>query len=105
MRFRITDHNLTIQLFADEVTACVSEIVRLLVRHYTRKVYLSTELQPFKPTNSALIVVGPDDLPSNFLQSFRLILDSGELVVVSGQLRFGREQWRRFAARLKTRTT
>jgi hypothetical protein len=105
MRFKATNENLTIQLSADEVAACVSKIVRMFVPHYTRKVYLFAKQQPFEFADSGLVVVVPEDLPSNFLQSFRLILRPGELVVVSGQLRFTREQWRNFAAQLESLAT
>jgi len=102
MRFKATNENLTIQVSADEIADCVRRVVRLLVPHHARKVYLfSDQEKPFEINETGLALVGPKDLPSNFLQSFRLIVRPGELVVVSGQSRFTREQWRDFATHLE----
>jgi hypothetical protein len=102
MRFNATTHNLTIQVSANEIAGYVRRAVRLLVPKHTRKVYLFTEPdQPFEMDEPGLAVVGPKDLPANFLQRFRLILRPGELIVVSGQSRFTREQWRDLATKLK----
>jgi hypothetical protein len=106
MRFKATTENLTIQVASDEVAACVRGVVRMLVPRHARKVYLVVEEEqepPLEIQEPGLARVAPADLPSNFLKSFRLILDSGELVVVSGQNRFTREQWHDFAARLDAR--
>jgi hypothetical protein len=101
MRFKATTENLTIGLAADEIAECVSRVVRLLVPHYTRKVYLLVEPElPLRFAETGMVLVGPKGLPSNFLTSFRMILRSDELVVVSGQLGFTRKQWRDFAAKL-----
>jgi hypothetical protein len=106
MRFKATNENLTIQLAAKEITECVSRAFRLLVPHYTRKVYLLVEHKgQFESAESGLVVVGPGDLPSNFWQSFRLILRQGELIVVSAPLRFTREQWRDIATQLEAHAT
>ena len=102
MRFKATNENLTIQISADKIAECVRGVVRLLVPRHARKVYLFAEqAQPFEIDEAGLALVGPKDLPSNFLQSFRLILRPGELVVVSGPRRFTSDQWRDFATRLE----
>ena len=102
MRFKATNENLTIQVSNDEIAECVRRVVRLLVPHHTRKVYLFAEQeQQLEMHETGLAFVGPKDLPSNFLQSFRLILRPCEVVVVSGQSHFTRNQWRDFATHLE----
>jgi hypothetical protein len=102
MRFKATNNNLQIQVSGGEIADCVRRVVRLLVPRHTRKVYLYAEQKPpFQIDEAGLALVGPNDLPSNFLLSFRLLLYPGELVVVAGQCRFMREQWRDFAAGLE----
>jgi hypothetical protein len=98
MRFKAADENLTIHVSPDELAECIRSVVRCLVSHHARKVYLFTESRPSFPVEDAgVALVGANDLPSNFLRSFRIILHPGELVVVSGQKHFTRDQWRSLA--------
>ena len=74
MRFKATDENLTIHVSPDELAECIRSVVRCLVPHHTRKVYLFTESRPSFPVEDAgVALVGAIDLPSNFLQSFRIM--------------------------------
>jgi hypothetical protein len=98
MRFKATNENLTIHVSLDETAGCIRSVVRCLVPQHTRKVYLFTKSRPsFLVEDADVTLVGANDLPSNFLQSFRIILHPGELVVVSGQTHFTRDQWRSLA--------
>ncbi len=95
MRFKATHENLTIQVSPGELGECVRRVVRFLVPQHTRKVYLFAESKPSIPiSDESIAVVGATDRPSNFLQSFRIILRPGGFIVVSGQARFTRDQWR-----------
>ena len=105
MRFKATNENLRIQVSPEEIAESVRRVVRLLVPHHARKVYLYSEQeQSFEIKETGLALVGPKDLPSNFLQSFRLILHPGELVVVSGRKCFTRDQWHEIATKLEVQT-
>jgi len=102
MRFKATNENLILRVSPDEMPQCIRRVVRFLVPRHTPKVYLLAEPEPPFSTNQfGLAVVGAQDLPSNFLQSFRIILRPGELVLVSGQRRFTHDQWRDLAAHLE----
>ncbi len=98
MRFKATHENLTIHVSPDEMAGCLRTVVRHLVPHHTRKVYVFSEhAAPFSVDEPGVTLVGPSDLPSNFLQSFRIILRTDELVVVAGHAAFTRDQWRDMA--------
>jgi len=91
MRFKATNENLTIHLLDNEVEGCLRSLARALVPRFTQKLYVYAEHeQGFNLREYGLANVGPADLPSNFLQKFRIILRPGELVIVSGQSRFTR---------------
>ena len=98
MRFKATHENLTIHVSPDEMAGCLRTVVRHLVPHHTRKVYVFSEhAAPFSVDEPGVTLVGPRDLPSNFLQSFRIILRIDELVVVAGHAAFTCDQWRDMA--------
>src|SRR5258708_2606198 len=107
MRFKPTQDNLVVQLAADEVAALVRRAVSLLVPHHAKKVYFLAEPESlFAPNQEGLVVVKPGSEPSNFLQSFRLLLRAGELIIVSSQQRkFSQSQWRSFAEALAAHAT
>ena len=106
MRFTPTNDNLVVQLAPDEVALLVRSAVALLVPRYTKKVYLLADPESLlAPAQDGLAVVKPGSEPSNFLQSFRLLLREGELVLVSSQQRrFTRSEWRSFAEALASAT-
>ncbi len=99
MRYKATDENLMIHVSPNETAECIRSVVRCLVPQHTRKVYLFSESRPSFPVeDTGVALVSANDLPSNFLQSFRIILHPDKLVVVSGQTNFTRDQWRSLAA-------
>jgi hypothetical protein len=108
MRYRATADNLVLEVPPFELEQWVRRVVALLVPRYTSKVYLMTDSDNrFNGIeHPGLAVVQPGQEPSNFLQSFRLILRAGELIVVSSrERRFGREEWRSFAEELGPNAT
>ena len=106
MRFKPTRDNLVLHAASEELTFLVPLAVSLLVPRHTRKVYLLSELESFLPAaQEGLVVVKSGNEPSNFLESFRLLLRDGELVVVSSsQRQFTSAQWRNFAEALTVAT-
>lgn len=104
MRFKPTNENLRIRVSPAETAECVRRLARLLVPRHTRKVYLYEYMKPapFTVHEKGLSVVDPKDLPSNLHHSFRIILRSDEIVVVSGPRHFTCDEWRDLAAALET---
>jgi hypothetical protein len=107
MRFKATKNNLVVQLAANEVAALVRNAISLLVpRHATKVYFLADSESLFVPNQKGLVVVKADSEPSNFLQSFRLLLRADELVIVSPQQRrFTQSEWRSFAEALAAHAT
>ena len=108
MRYRATADNLILELPPSELEQWIDQIVGRLVPRYASKVYLLNDSghQFSGARHPNLIVVRPGQEPSNFLESFRLILRAGELIVVGSRgKRFGREEWRSFAEELSPNAT
>jgi hypothetical protein len=108
MRFKATKENLTIQVSPVEMAECVRRVVRLLVPHHTRKVYLYELMNsaPFPINEPGLSVVDTTDLPSNLHRSFRIIRwPDNKLEVVSGRRRFTCREWRDLAMKLEAHAT
>ena len=107
MRFQATKENLVVQIGANETVALVQAAIRLIVPRYTKKVYFIADPASLHvPTQEGVVVISAGAEPSNFLQSFRLILSPGQLVVVSSNRpHFTQTQWRSFAEELEACTT
>ena len=102
MRFTSSRDNLVVQCTAREVAPLVRAAVGLLIPRHTKKLYfLADPDNLFVPAHDGLVVLRPGHEPSNFLQSFRLLLRDGELVFVSSQQRhFTQSDWRTFGEAL-----
>jgi hypothetical protein len=107
MRFKATQNNLVVQVAADELAALIHSAILLLVPRHAQKVYFLAEPESlFAPSQEGVVVVKAGSEPSNFLQSFRLLLRPGELVVVSSQQRrFTQSEWRSFAEAMAAHAT
>lgn len=104
MRFKATKDNLRVQLASNEVAACVRKAASFLVPRFTTTLYLlAVPATLFQGSEPGVSVLTTGKEPSNFLQSFRLLIRPGELVVVSSREHpFSREQWRDLADQLAT---
>ncbi|BDU16518.1 hypothetical protein [Lysobacter auxotrophicus] len=100
MRFKATDHNLTIDMDSDDPTELLRGVAGALVPRYARKIYFHSD-QPIRTAINGVTVAVDGQEPTNFLRSFRVIHRGNTITVVSSNdRRFSQDLWRLLAEEL-----
>ena len=107
MKFRPTHDNRVIVAGVDEASAIVERAADLLTPEYTENIYLLCEgSQRIGAEHPGLRRINPGQEPSNFLQSCRIIVRDGEIVIVSSKEQvLSKQQWRSIGDTLRASAT